>query len=750
MPYEWSADAGRSVGSPEIGRGVDPAPSWDVKGCLKRRKKLILGIAAAAMALATVTIFSLPKTYQATSAIIVQGDGPDPSRLADASREPVFGPETLGSEVELLQSDGVLTEVARRLNLTEDAELNPPVTAWSSHLPKFATAIAAPLLDPVQQWTREMMAQLKSAETTDPSMSAADRTLGATLMALRSRLSIGPVGLSRVIHITYSSDRPEMAARVANEVANAYTATLVANKAHATSEAHVWIERRLSDLRDKASRSAQAYENFRYANDLARGKDSTISQEQLTQVSTQLTQARQTRADAESLLAQTKGGSTPELDLLATATGSQLLPRLHEQQAQATARMAEMGGSDGSNLPRMVAARAQVADISRSIAAERDRIRQTLQAKAVMARQGEENLNKTLNEMKSHLGRSDGDSARMQGLERDAAADRELYTTFLARARQTDPEVNYQAAGARLLSPATPPLSPSSPNKKLLLPFSLAFSLGLGAVAAIVRENSSRGLRSMADVQRTMGQVSLGLIPLVSRNNRNQVRSFEEAIAGVLARVVVPSTTPMPCSILVTSSVPDEGKTKTSIALAAAATARGMQVLLVDADLRSRSLSAAAGLDRTDRNLAQLLRGTITADEAIHFNPAWGFAVMAAGSAGGSPMNVIGNGNWEATLRNLERMYDLVIIDSPPVLIGGDTWILARAPKKTIVLSRWGSTPQATLELAIDQLVTAQAKIAGIVLTMVASREHATYGYGDSVVFSHKLNRHYDGPRRLS
>ena len=175
-----------------------------------------------------------------------------------------------------------------------------------------------------------------------------------------------------------------------------------------------------------------------------------------------------------------------------------------------------------------------------------------------------------------------------------------------------------------------------------------------------------------------------------------------------------------------------------------------MQVLLVDADLRSRSLSAAAGLDRTDRNLAQLLRGTITADEAIHFNPAWGFAVMAAGSAGGSPMNVIGNGNWEATLRNLERMYDLVIIDSPPVLIGGDTWILARAPKKTIVLSRWGSTPQATLELAIDQLVTAQAKIAGIVLTMVASREHATYGYGDSVVFSHKLNRHYDGPRRLS
>lgn len=743
-------DAGRAVSGPDARMGVDAAPSWDIKGALRRRKLLILGIAAVTMALATGTIYALPKTYQATSAVIYQGEGTDPSRVGEVSREPLFGPETLGSEIELVQSDGVLTEVVRRLDLTHDAELNPPVTLWSSRLPKSIEPIAAPILDPVQQWSRDILARLKSPDSADASMNQADHALATTLMALRSRLNIGPVGLSRVIHITYASNRAEMAARVANEVANVYTATVVANKARATTEAHVWIERRLNDLRDRASRSAQAFESFRYANDLSRGKDSTIGQEQLTQVSTQLTQAHQTRADAESLLAQTRGGSTPELDLLATATGSQLLPRLHEQQAQATARMAEMGGSDGSNLPRMVAARAQVADISRSIAAERDRIRQTLQAKAVMARQSEDNLNKSLSELKSRLGRSDGDSARMQGLERDAAADRELYTTFLARSRQTDPDVNYQAASARMLSPATVPLTASSPNKSLLLPFSLLVSLGLGTVAAVVRENSSRGLRSMGDVQRTMGQVSLGLIPFVGRNNRNQARSFEEAVAGVLARVIIPSTTPMPCSILVTSAVPDEGKTRTSIALATAATARGMQVLLVDADLRSRSLSAAAGLDRTDRNLAQLLRGTITADEAIHFNPAWGFAVMAAGSAGGSPMNLLGNGSWEAILRGLEQMYDLVIVDSPPVLVGGDTWILARAPKKTIVLSRWGSTPQATLELAIDQLVTAQAKIAGVVLTMVASREHSTYGYGDSVVFSPKLKRHYDGPRRLS
>jgi len=747
---EWNVDPRSSSGKSYDQAAGRSGPAWDIKGFLKRRKFLIVGIATVAMLGATAVIFSLPQTYNATSAVIFQGDRSDTVQLGQAPREAAFGPDTLASEVELLTSEELLESVVKKLNLVADPEFNPAsAPAPSFKIPSSVAGYISPVLDPIVQGFDELLAFVAPKETGQPTENATQRALSTTVSAVRKRLFVGPVGVSRVIHISFSSRRADMAALVANTVASVYVDTLVSNKTKATQEAHDWIDQRLNELRDRASKSALAYEKFRFASGLTRGKDSTIVQEQITQVSTELTQARQTVAETQAVLAQTRGTGAPELDLLGTATGSQLLPRLQEQLAQVTAQQAEGSARDGANLPRRIAGRAQVADINRSIAQERERIRQTLQSKATVAKLAEDRLSKTLDSLTARLGQSDGDVARMQALERDANADRELYTSFINRARQTDPEVNYQAANARVLSHAAVPLHPSSPNKRLLLPVALALSLGLGTVAAFGKESARQGLVSMGVVERTTGMAPLGLIPFVARKDRVLSRIFEDAVAFTLARVMMPSKGVVPRSLLVTSAVPQEGKTKTSIALAAAATARGMRVLLVDGDLRSRSLSAAAGLDRSERTLIQVLRREITLEEAIHYNAAWGFPVLPAGFLASSPMGLLATGEWEATLRKLEQMYDLVVIDSPPVLVAGDTWLLARHADKTVVLSRWGSTPPPTVELAISQLVTAQANVAGVVLTMVPPREHASYDGGDAVMFSPKMVRYYGGQPRL-
>ncbi len=744
---EWNADPRSSSRSYDQPAASESASTWDIKGCLRRRKRRILVVATVVMALATAVIFALPKTYVATSAVVFQGDRPEVIRLGDVQNSAPFGPDTLASEVELLTSEELLETVVTKLNLTADPEFNaaaphePGVT-----LPKAVAEFLAPMLSEGER----LWALVQPKDKTSAVGKTAQQQLTLTVMAIRSRLSVWPVGVSRVIRISFSSRNAETAAQVANAFASVYVDVLLANKTTATEEAHSWIDQRLTELRDRASKSAQIYEKFKFDSGLSRGKDSTIVQEQITQVSNELTQARQRNADAQAILAQTRNGGAVDLDMLASVTGSQLLPKLREQLAAASALQAEGEGRDGAALPKAIAARARVADINRSIAAERDRIRQTVQSRATVAKLAEERLTKTLDELTSKLGQSDGDVARMQALERDASADRELYTSFINRARQTDPEVNYQAANARVLSRASVPLEAASPNKKLLLPVSLVLSLALGMVAAIAKENGRRGFTSMSVVERKMGVTPIGLIPLVARRNRYSARAFEDAVAFTLARVTMPSKGVVPRSLLVTSALPQEGKTKTSIALAAAATARGMKVLLVDADLRSRSLSAAAGLDRSDMTLIQVLRREIALEEAIHDNQAWGFPVLPAGALASSPMGLLATGEWEGILRRLEQAYDLVVIDSPPVLVAGDTWLLARHADKTVVLSRWGSTPMPTVELAINQLVTAQANVAGLVLTMVPPREHATYDSGDSVVFSPKMVRYYSGNRRLT
>lgn len=750
---EWNADQ-RS--SPV--RLYDPAPggsppTWDIKGFLKRRKLLIFTVTLLGMGIATGVIFALPKSYQATSAVIFQGDRAEVVRLGETQRDLPFGPDTLASEVELLTSEELLQSVVKKLNLVADPEFNPLAPRLQPSQPSLldpVTGFLSTTFEPVTREADRLLAVLRPKEPARTPEEAARRELSSTVTALRSRLAVYPVGVSRVIRIGFTSQRPDMAALVANTVASVYVDTLLVSKSQTTQEAHEWIDQRLNELRDRAAKSAQAYEQFRFQSGLARGKDSTITQEQITQVSTELTLARQRAAEAQAILDQTRGNGLADLDMLASVSGSPLLPRLREQLATATAQAAESDSRDGAENPRRIALRARVADINRSIAQERERIRQTVQSRAAVTKGSEDRLAKTLNELTARLGRSDGDVARSQALERDAAADRELYTSFINRARQTDPAVNFQAANARVLSRAAIPLQAASPNKKVLLPAALILSLGLGTVVAFVKDNGRRGLTSMGLVERTMGVTPIGLIPLVSRRNRISNRTFEDAVAFTLARVTIPAKGVVPRSLLVTSALPQEGKTKTSIALAAAATARGMKVLLVDGDLRSRSLSAAAGLDRSDRTLIQVLRHEIALEEAIHDNAAWGFPVLPAGALTTSPMGLLATGEWEGVIRRLEQMYDLVVIDSPPVLVAGDTWLMARHADTTVVLSRWGSTPMPTVELAINQLITAQANVAGLVLTMVPPREHGTYNGGDAVVFSPQMTRYYSNSRRLT
>lgn len=613
---EWSVASRSALGQAERSSGTQSELAWDIRGCFRRRKGLIFGIAALATVLASAVIQLLPSSYEATSAVIFRGDRPDPTREFDVQRDIPPAADALNvalaSETELIESDELLTDVVRRLNLLADPEFNPPPFSWPKlAVPERLSATAAPWLDPAFRWGRELMELLRSPDSEHPKLTPAQRELEATVVLMKKRLTVIPVGVSRVIHITYSSDRPEMAALVANTLARLYVDTIIANKVKAASDATDWIQQRLSELRDRAG------------------------------------------------------------------------------------------------------------------------------------------LRASLDDGRARMGPG-WDLAKTQELERNAAADRELFSTLTFRARQLDPKVNYTSPPAAVLSQASVPLRPSSPNKRILLPLSVALSLGLGCIVAVAKENSRRGLYSMDDVRNAVDQTPLGLSPAVRRNDRSLARVFEEGVANVLARVMLPSAGITPRSVVITSALPQEGKSKMSIALAAAATKRGMKVLLVDGDVRSRSVTIAAGLGRSDRTLVQLLSGLITEQDAVHFNDAWGFSVLPAGFVRGSSTSLLANGAWEATLRRLEREYDLILIDTPPVLVGGDAWLVARTSEKTIVLVRWGTTPLRTLELAINQLVTAQASIAGVVLTMVEARKHANYDYGDSAMFSSKVMRYYGRHARIT
>ena len=246
---------------------------------------LMLGAGAAVMA--------LPASYQASSAVIFQGDRPSAVRGEDALRDASFAPDTLANEIELMLSEeGALSSVVTRLDLVHDPEYAPKPASG------LALRLEALIPQLPERW-RPAAERLLGRTTDDDAADRPGREVAETVTALRSRLSVNPVGVSRVIRIVAQSRDPETATRIANAVPEAYLDALTSAKTVAVAAAHQWIEQRVSELRDRASRSALAYEEFRHANGLVRGKDSTISQEQITQISIDLTKARQARLETE-------------------------------------------------------------------------------------------------------------------------------------------------------------------------------------------------------------------------------------------------------------------------------------------------------------------------------------------------------------------------------------------------------------------------------------------------------------------
>lgn len=753
-------EAARVAGPASPGTAVVPAshewderpaepPGWNLLGFLWRRKLRIALVATAAMACLTAAIFLFPQSYRASSAVIFQGDLAGAAR-DDGQREPAFAADTLSNEIELLNSEELLDKVALTLDLTS----YPEFAASSRIMPeRFSGAF-----DRAKAWASRLAGNLGLGKLSAPLSASSsgrlpeerlpDERLMETVDALRSHLSVVPVGLSRVIRITAQAHDPELAATVANAVAAAYGDTRAEAKASVTRDAHDWIEKRLNTLHERTLRSARAYDAFRHDSGAVRGKDGTISQEQVSQTSSELTQARALRATLQLTLAQVSGRGEADLDALASASGSSLLPRLREQLAVAAARHAELAASGGLAMPSVAANRAQIADITRSIARERSRIRATLLGQLAVAQSNEQRLAVTLEALVAKVEAADATGAQMQALQRDAAADAEVYRSFVARAEQTDPELAYQPPSVRILSRAVAPLRPTSPNKRMLLPAALLLSLGIGTAAAFVKERARRGVLTLRDLPRPDGNAPLGLLPFVRRRNRGMMRVWDEAVAQVLARMLLPYRGVPPASILVTSALPREGKTRVAIALAAAARNRGLHVLLVDADLRCRTLSNVAGMARTERNLVRLLEGEMDAADAPTYHGGWGFAVLPAGKVAGSPVDLLATHAWENTLRDLEELFDLIVIDTPPVLAAGDTWMMARHADATVVVAEWAATQAATIELAVEQLSSAHARVLGLVLTKVSPREHASHGFDESVMFSPKLLR-YCRSRRL-
>ncbi len=573
-----------------------------------------------------------------------------------------------------------------------------------------------------------------------------------------SHIFVKRQGLTRIITITATSTSGEKAQKLANEWARLYLSQQLETKYQATKEANDWLNSRLSDLKVQVEAAETAVQQYKIANGLmATVGDTTIAQTEISTLNQQLASVKVDQAESEARLAVAKrqlaGGSLG--DDVGEALNSQVIKDLRAQRAQISGRLADLETRYGPLHPDIVKSKRQLDDIDNQIQAEIKRIMSNLEAQAQIQRQRAGSLAGSVSQARGALAGNNAAAVKLNELQRNADAVTSLYQSYLDRFKQTSSSSGLDKTDARIVSNATLPGAPSSPKIPMTLAIGLLGALGIGAAAVLTRRALDSGLTTGQDVEQILRQPYLAGVASLGSTVDKAVKTsptdyvvekplsvFAEGFRSLRASLLYTRLGEQVKVVAVTSSLPGEGKTTTSVCLARTAALSGQSVVIVDCDLRRRSINAFIGRE-IEAGLLEVLAGSAKLDDVLVKDEASGAFFLPLAPSAYTPKDVFGLPVMDKLLDSLRGRFDLVILDTAPVLAVSDTRILARKADIVCMLVRWRKTQRKAVGTSIGLLEDAGARVGGVVLTQVDVREQTKYGYGDSGYYYKQYKKYY-------
>lgn len=743
-PQLTGADTEAQTGSGDVGQ--TQLDLRRIQAVFRRRMPLFF--ASVLLALVVTAIITLRATpmFTATANLII-----DRQQQQVVDTQAVLSglpadSSTVDTEVEVLRSRQLAERVVDTLNLTQDPEFNSrlaPPGPIESVIDGVSVFLGAAAPDAAREQLSAEAAALEKERVVD---------------VVLDRLSIRRAGLTYVMNVSFTSEDPAKAARIANTFADRYMLEQLEAKFDATRQANTWLNSRLAELRVEVQAAEAAVAQYRATNNLLSASGSTLTEQEISTYNQQLATVRAQQAEAEARLrtarAQLARGSTG--DDVGEALGSIVVQRLREQRATVSREVADLSGRYGPNHPDMVRAQRQLVDIDAQIQAEIQRIISNLEAQAQVARERTGSMAGSLGAARGTLAANNAAAVRLNELERNAESVRALYESFLGRFQETSSQEGIQESDARIVSRAKVPTRQSAPNVPLNLMLGLVLGIGAGLAAVVLAELLDSGLTTSEEVELRIGLPALGAVPVMSSVAdavdrdltpvdyvvAKPLSAFTEALRSLRASILYSRLGGATKVVALTSALPAEGKTTTAVCLTRVSAQAGAKVLIIDCDLRRRNVNRLLGIEPTV-GLVEVLNGSVKLDQALIHDAPSGAWVLPLASGGFTPKDVFGSAAMDNLLADVRKKFDLVILDTAPTLAVSDTRILSAKADVTVFLARWRKTPEKAILAALKTLDQAGAHVSGVALTQVDMVAQAKYGYGDAGYYYSSYKKYY-------
>src|SRR5437762_6727691 len=690
---------------------------------LIKRKWIVVGTLAAIFGASLVATLRITPIYDAVGSIAINKPDPMLQNLRDPGNSGMdyYDPTDLDTEVRILHSDLLALQVIKQLNLDQMAE-------FGGHGAPPASSLAL------------------TTDAFEGGSARANNLLGVFKGGLHVVLEPN----TRIIDIHYRSPNKELAARVVNTLANTYIEQNFKTRFESTMQASDWLSRQLVDLQMKVETSQEKLVKYQKDHQiLGIDEKQNITTAKLDELNKELTAAESARMEKESVYRLSDSVDTESAAAVANSSSAKgsgstsgLLDKLQAAKADLKIQIAQVSTQFGPAYPKLAELNNQVQEIDLQIQGETKKVGGRLRGDYLAALQRENMLRSALEEQKQQENKLNESAIEYSLLKRDFETNRTLYEGLLQKLKEAGVTAGLRSNNIRPVDIARTPGAPAEPNVPRNLGFALALGLTSGIGLAFLLEGIDNTVRTPEQAQIISGLPSLGMIPLGSKNGveasvrqRLAVASSKEVVElitqsrpqsqmaesyrALRTSLLLTSLGAPPKVILITSALPQEGKTTTSINTAIVLAQKGVRVLLIDADLRRPSIHKTLGMG-PKMGLSNVLTGNATIQQAtVRSSILPGLFILPAGTPPPNPAELLASSNMRDVLTELREQYDHIVVDTPPALSVTDAVVMSTRADAVVLVIRSGQTTKQALRRSRDLLMQVNARVAGVLLNAV-------------------------------
>jgi polysaccharide biosynthesis transport protein len=752
---------------PIVAYGEESAPEGELHlrdywQTVRKRLWLIIGLALIISTIAALRQARQPDMYQSHARVQVDVESTNPALGASKggyyySDNTYMDPEYFNTQVQILSSPTLLRRVAQNLDLEHNRNFLTSRVAqrstWQSLKSMLGLGGKEKETPPPTALPAIETANVKSDTTDNP---ADIERLAPYVDSIQGMLDIEPVKKTRLIDIRANHTDPIVATKVVNAVADAFALWNLEVKTKTNTIAGTYLQKRIAELQSQIRGGEEQLVNYAQSHEIISldANQNTVV-ERLTGLNRALLEAENERGLAEAAYRASLQPGAAEANAEVT---DKSIPELKGKLGELKQKRAQLLLTDTEESPEVKDANQQIASLEKQLDESRGGAKRVitvnLETNYRKALDREKTLRESFNKQRSETVQQNQAAINYNILKQEIETNKGLLDGLMQRSKENDVTMAGTPNNIHVVDYAIVPKGPVGPRRMQGVFLALALALAFGVALALFLEYLDDTIKTTSDIESGLRLPSLAIIPLAGKNtqrflpagrgqrngngggpelliNADGPSSLAEAFKHLRTSILLSTPGRSPKTLLVTSSVPAEGKTTTAVNTATVLAQTGARVLIIDADMRRPRLHHVFGLTN-DEGLSAILSSELSeADILTRINQYQdsNIYLLSSGAIPPNPAELLGSSQMKRLLDTVSNTFTHIVIDSPPIASFTDGVLIASLVDGVILVVRGGTTSRQVVKRSRQTLHDVGAKIIGVVLNRAEVRANDYYYY---------------------